>query len=104
MIIELIQIISEYLSLTDQIKICNLNKNSYETIQIYQLYDMSEINDKILKQNKFQVGPALRGFAKIKNINHLVNLIELNYKYSGVDVDDIKGFVKLKILDSYYLS
>lgn len=104
--IDIIQNITNFLDIYDQIKILQLNTYIYDNLKIFTL-DIKNIKlsnkltQKIIEQHKFSFLKKLNiTFTKIHNVNFLKNsLLELNCRFNGISDGAIKDLYRLQKLD-----
>lgn len=113
MILDIIQNITDYWHLKDQITCTQINSYTYDNIFIYKIGNMPtgidgqkkqyKLNQSIIEQKKFNRLKVLKCCAvgDVKDVNHLADtLVELECSYwCGIDNDGVCKLKKLKKID-----
>lgn len=108
--LDLINIVCSFLQIRDQLNICIINKDTYDCVKIQKLvFDKNYIlTESILKQNKFSdlIILDLSYNTKIKDINHLIYLEELNSSRSVLPdsgISELKFIKKLNVENNKFV-
>lgn len=103
-------IIFEYSDFIDNIKICHINKDTYENLKIYDLININEniklkLTQKVIEQKKYNKLKKLDASnnGKIRNVNHLCETLEelyccSNMKASGICQSGLNDLKNIRIL------
>lgn len=115
MIIDILQLITEFCNLNIAIKICQLDSHTYENIKIYSIKNISHdkilmLTDEILSQSKYHKLKILdmTGNNNRLELDHLANYLEELYcpkytlnKYKGINQINIRYLTKIRKLNIY---